>query len=124
MVVALGGNLTGDISICTLPAKTVVRNVYLVVDTQATNGGGTLTGAVGYTAAAYIDYINPSSLMAAAGTVYGGVAGDRGTALTGYDLPNYTGTKTLYMHLISTVNNLNTITTCTGHVVICTELIL
>jgi hypothetical protein len=124
MVVALGGNLTGTISVCTLPANTVVRNMYLYVDTQATNGGGTLTMSVGRVGAGYTDYITAQNLMAAANTVYGGSAGHRGTNLTGYDLPSNTATTTIYAFLTSTVNNLNTITTCTGHIDICTELML
>ena len=31
MVVALGASAAGDITVCTLPAKTVVRNAYVVI---------------------------------------------------------------------------------------------
>lgn len=116
-VVALGATTAGDITVCTLPAKTIVVNAYLVVDTQAA-GTTTLTGAVGRTGATYIDYIVASDLKAAANTVYGDASGERGTNLTGYDLPSYTGTTNVVMHFISTGANLDQVTTCTGTVIL------
>lgn len=115
MVTALGATTAGDITICTLPAKTVVTNAYMVVDTAA-GTVTTLTGAVGRVSATYIDYIVASDLKAAANTVYGDASAERGTNLTGYDLPSYTGTTAVVMHLISTGGNLSTVTTCTGHI--------
>ena len=124
MIVALGAVGSGDISVATLPAKTVVRNIYLVVDTQCTFAAGTLTMAIGRTGATYLDYIAPSNIKATANTVYGAVLGDRGANLTGYDLPSYTGTTTIYAHVIAGAGTLNGVTTCTGHVDIETELVL
>ena len=122
MVTALGANLTGDISVAVIPAKVIVKNVFVVIDTACT-GTATLTVAVGRTGAGYIDYIVASNAKAAANTVYGAVAGDRGTNLTGYDLASWTGTTTIYAHFISTTQTLDATTTCTGHVDIETELL-
>lgn len=109
MVVALGGALTGDVLIATLPAKTVVINAYIVV-TGTAAGVATLTGAVGRTGVAYIDYIVASDMKVAANTVYGDASGERGTNLTGYDMPSFTGTTAVNMHFISTVQNLSSTT--------------
>jgi hypothetical protein len=117
MVTALGANATGDITICTLPAKTVVKNVYIVIKTAAA-GPTTLTVAVGRTTTEYIDYIVASDATAAASTVYGAVVGDRGTNLTGYDLPSFTTTTTVKAHFVATVATLDGTTTSTGSVYI------
>lgn len=119
-VVALGAVTAGDISVCTLPAKTRVKNVYVIIDSQAA-GTTTLTVAVGRTSATYIDYIVASDAKVAVNTIYGDAVGERGTNLTGYDLPSYTATTTVYAHFISTVENLDQATTCTGTVVLETE---
>ena len=117
MVTALGAVTAGDILVGTLPAKTVVTNAYMVVDTAET-ALTSLTGAVGRTGATYIDYIVASSLKAAANTIYGDSSGERGTNLTGYDAPSYTATTGVYLHLISGVENLSTALACTGTVFI------
>jgi hypothetical protein len=115
MVVALGSNLTGTIKVATLPAKTVVRNAYMVEQTQCA-GTTTLTVSVGRTSATYIDYLVAKTFQAAAGTTYGGVSGDRGTNLTGYDLPSYSATTDVFALFTSTVANLSSVTGCTGTV--------
>ncbi len=115
MVVALGASMTGNIAICTLPAKTVVKNCYVVITTAA-GGTATLTVSVGRTSAVYSDYIVAKDAQATANTVYGAVSGDRGTNLTGYDLPSYTGTTVVNAHFISTVANLSAVTTSTGEI--------
>ena len=76
-----------------------------------------LTVSVGRTGAAYIDYIKASSAMAAANTVYGAVVGDRGTNLTGYDLPSWTGTTAVYVQFVCNAN-LSTVLTSTGTIVL------
>ena len=114
MVAALAGT-AGDIAWGTLPAKTVVTNAYVVI-TGAAAGPATVTVAVGRTAAAYIDYIIASDAKSAANTVYGDASGERGTNLTGYDLPSYTGTTVINAHFISTVGDLSTVTGSTGMV--------
>jgi hypothetical protein len=118
-VVALGSNLTGSIVVATLPVDTVVKNAYVMIGTAATNVVS-LTVSVGRTAAAYVDYIKASNAMAAANTVYGAVVGDRGTNLTGYDLPSHTGTTAVYMQFICNAN-LNTVLTSTGTIVLITD---
>lgn len=115
MVVALGGVVAGDIVVCTLPAKTIVHNAYVVIDTPDTSANA-LTIALGRTAAAYIDYIVASDAKAAANTVYGDASGERGTNLTGYDLPSVTGTTAINAHFIKTTTFLSSVLTFTGHV--------
>lgn len=113
MITALGAVTAGDVQVCTLPAKTVVTNCYVVLLT-ADSSANALTGAVGRVSASYIDYIVASDMKAAANTVYGDASGERGTNLTGYDLPSYTATTGVFMHFIKTTTNLNTVTGCTG----------
>ena len=115
-VVGLGANLTGSIVVATLPIDTVVKNAYVFIGTAATNVV-TLTVSVGRTGAAYVDYIKASSAMAAANTVYGAVVGDRGTNLTGYDLPSHTATTAVYVQFICNAN-LSTVLTSTGTIVL------
>ena len=117
MVTALGAVTTGDILVGTLPAGTVVTNAYMVVGTAET-ALTALTGAIGRTGATYLDYIVASNLKAAANTLYGGASGERGTNLTGYDVPSYTATTGVYLHLISNVENLSAAVACTGTVYI------
>jgi hypothetical protein len=115
MVVALGAALVGDISVATLPAKTIVKNAYVII-TGAAVGPATVTVACGRVAAGYIDYIVASDAKAAANTVYGDASGERGTNLTGYDMPSATGTTAVQCHFISTGANLSTVTGSTGSV--------
>ncbi len=115
MIAALGASGAGDITICTIPAQAMVINALMVVKTPDTSANA-LTGAVGRAAATYLDYIKASDLKAAANTIYGAVSGDRGTNLTGYDVPSWTATTAIKMHLIKSATNLNTVTACTGSV--------
>lgn len=97
---ALGAGTAGDVLMATLPAKTVVKNAYVII-TEAGAGPATLTIACGRTGATYIDYIVASDAKAAANTVYGDTSGERGTNLTGYDLPSYTGTTAVNCHFVA-----------------------
>jgi hypothetical protein len=115
MVVALGASLTGDITVCTLPAKTMVRRVIVSTDTAAA-GVATLTVAVGRTAAAYIDYIVASDAKVAA--IYGDATAEAGTNLIGFDIPSWSGTTDVKAHFISTVQNLSAVTNSTGSIYI------
>lgn len=112
MVAALPST-AGDIKAVTLPAGTVVRNAYVAITGQAA-GPATVTVSCGRTGATYTDYIVASDAKAAANTVYGAVSGDRGTNLTGYDLPSYTATTDIYCHFISSGANLSTVTGSSG----------
>lgn len=107
MVVALGAGLSGNISLCTLPAKTRVENCYIVVTSPAV-GPATVTVSVGRTAAAYIDYIVASDAKTAA--TYGDVSGERGTNLVLYDVPSFSATTLVNVQMVSTGANLNTVT--------------
>lgn len=121
-VVALGAATAGDIIAFTLPAKHVVENAYVVITGQGA-GTTTLTVSCGRTGAGYIDYIVASDAQAAANTVYGDASGERGTNLTGYDLPSYTGTTAVTCNFVSTGANLDQVTGSTGRVVVITSLI-
>lgn len=119
MIVALGANLTGDIAICTLPAKTVVTNIWVRRTGQAT-GPTTLTGSIGVVSAAYDDYLDPIDLMAAVGT-NGFDGGGAGRAFDQPSLPSVAGTTVVKMHLIATdvaANTLADVLACAGEVFI------
>lgn len=115
MVAGLGASLTGDLKVCTLPARTIVKNAYIVIDSAA-GGVTTLTVALGRTGASYIDYIVASDAKAAANTVYGDGSAERGTNLTGYDMGSLQTFTDIYLHFVSTGTNLSTVTTSTGTV--------
>lgn len=115
MVVALGGVGAGDITVATLPAKTIVKNAYVVINTPDSSANA-LTVACGRAGATYVDYIAAGDAKAAANTVYGGAAGERGANLTGYDLPSFTATTDVKCHFIKSVTNLSTVTGSTGTV--------
>lgn len=117
MIVALGAALTGDITICTLPAKTVVQRVWSVLTGQAA-GPTTLTMSIGYTAATYVDYLIAASIKQAVNTIIGAVAGDLGTKLVGYDVPSVASTTALKAHFIATVSTLDQTTSSTGQIYI------
>jgi hypothetical protein len=113
MVVACGAVTSCDITVATMDAQNGIENAYLVIDTPETALTG-LTGAIGRTGALFVDYIAASDLKAAANTIYGNTSGERGSNLTGFDLPSMTASTTLTMHFISAVENLNTATGLTG----------
>ncbi len=122
MVSALGGVTTGNVAICTLPAKTVVRNAYLIITGQGA-GVTTLTVSVGRVAAGYTDYLKAGDAKAAANTIYGPATGDRGTGLTGYDLPNIGSTAQVFAQFVSTGANLSAVTGSTGVIYLETEIL-
>src|SRR6185369_2342466 len=101
MITALGASTTGDITVCTLPANVVVKNMYVVIDTPDSSANA-LSIAVGRVSASFIDYIVASDAKAAANTVYGDASAERGTNLTGFDLPSPTGTTAVNCHFVST----------------------
>lgn len=119
-VVALGAVTTGDITMAVLPAKTVVENAYLNVITPD-GSANALTVACGRTSATYIDYIVASDGKTAAR--YGDSSGERGTNLTGYDVPNDAGTTNVVCHFIKTSTNLSTVTGFTARLTLKTALL-
>lgn len=122
MITALGATGSGDVNVAILPAKTVVENVYVVILTPDSSANA-LTVACGRTGALFVDYIVASDAKAVSGTVYGDSGAERGTNLTGFDLPNYAGTTTVTCHFIKTTTNLNTVTGSSGRVIIKTSLV-
>lgn len=122
-VTAFGAVLSGDLKVATLPAKTIVRNAYLVIDSQA-SGTTTLTVSLGRTSTAYIDYTVASNAMVGANTVYGDATTvERGTNLTGWDLPSYTAAVDVYVQFVATdaSKKLADVLGCTGQVYLLTE---
>lgn len=120
-VAALAGT-SGELTMLTLPAKCQVLDALVVIDGQGA-GVTTLTVSAGYTATAYIDYIVASNAKAAANTVYGDASAERGTKLTGYDLPSYTATTAIKLQFISTVQNLSATTGSAGRLIlVCRQL--
>ncbi len=118
LITALGAVNAGDVTVCTLPNATVVKNVYVTITTPDTSANA-LTIAVGRTGASYIDYIVASDAKAAANTVYGDVVGERGTNLTGYDLHSVSGTSAaVKAHFIKTTTTLDTVVGSTGSIYI------
>lgn len=122
MVAALGAVTAGDIAVCTLRAKEVVTNAYVVINSPD-GSANALTVALGTVSAGYIDLIVAKDAKAAANTVYGSATADRGTNLTGYFLSSYTATTVVNAHFVKTTTNLSTVTGSTGSVFIETMLL-
>ncbi len=125
-VVALGAALTGDITVATLPAKTQMLDAAVVI-TGTGAGTTTLTvscgDAIGGTP--FINYVVASDAKAAANTVYGDAAAERGTSIDTefYYLPSYTATTLVTCHFIATGANLDQVTGSTGRVILTTRLL-
>lgn len=124
MVAALGAATTGNITVCTLPAKTVVRKATIVITGQA----GTLTGltvSLGRVATAYIDYIVASNAKATANTVYGDTIAEVGTGLSAIlgDLPSLSGTTAVNLQFISAVEDLSNVTGSAGDIYLETQIL-
>jgi hypothetical protein len=114
-VAALGAVTSGDITICTLPAKAIVHEAFIVVDTQGTFGD-TLTISFGSAGAGYDQLVVASDAKAADNTIYG--AAQDGSE-TGTDLDNagswysigklysYTTTQALKAHVNGNLTNLS-----------------
>lgn len=112
---AFGAVLTGNLTLGSFPALCVLKNCYIWIITPGA-GTTTLTFSIGRTGATYVDYLAVCNAMAAANTIYGKVAGERGANLTGYDLPNAAAATTVTLQAIATGSNLNTLTAGSWHV--------
>lgn len=129
-VTALGAATSGNVAVVTLPAKTRVLRV-LVVITGAAAGPTTLTVSVGRTSSAFEDYIVDSNAKAAANTVYGDADAEIGASLysTGGDdhriddLTSWTGTTLVNAQFTSSGGNLDTVTGSTGNVYMLLEVL-
>lgn len=124
MLVALGASLTGDVNVAVLPAKTQINNAYVVIDSPGTDAN-TLTVSCGDTGAGANNYILAADAKAAANTLYGDAAAERGTAIDVefYYVPSYTATTTISCRFTKTVANLSTQTGSTGRVILTTTLL-
>lgn len=102
LVQTLGAVTSGEFTVATLPAKTIVKNVFIVLG-QRDNSGATLTVSLGRSGASYNDYVVASDATtgAAASSIYGNASAERGTNNTGYDLPSYTGTTAVKIQFVT-----------------------
>jgi len=118
-ITGLGASPTGDIAICTLPARTRVVWAGFEV-TGAATFADTLVGGIGVTGANYDDFVVDSDLKSTA--FYGDTAAERGTSLDDYSF-YFTGTSTptVYMHVDGNLTNLSGVTGSTGTIWIVTE---
>lgn len=117
IVVGGTGGTSYNLPIGTLPAKSRVVATYLTVETQATFAAGTLTGSVGVAGTAYADWIVASDLKAAAATVYGDAAAERGA--TNIDGQLYYATaKSIYLQVLAGAGDLANVTASTGTVTV------
>lgn len=121
-VTGLGAVADGTLVAATLPAKTYVRNAYLIIrtpDDTGESGLSTLTASLGRTGAAYEDIIAAASVTdVGANTIYGNVSGERGANLTGYDFSSFTATTSVVLRFVATGGTLNAVATNSGTVVI------
>lgn len=122
MVIAAAGT-ANKINICTLPAKTIVYNCYVVIDTAATQAA-TLTVQVGPSTGT-TGFVLAADAKAAANTVYGDAVGEVGANL--YDttekafipyLPSYTTTTLIQAQYTIGAGTLADVLTSTGTVFI------
>lgn len=116
-VVALGAVGTGEIPVCTLPAKAAVKRALVVIGTAATQAA-TLTVSVGTAATAYINYVVASNAKAAANTIYGDAAAEQGTSLAAdvLHIPSWTSTTVVNAQFIIGSGTLADVTASTGAV--------
>lgn len=130
MITALGATTSGDITVCTLAAKTRVMQAYVVITGQGVLAGATLTGQVG-TDATYSDYLAAGDLKAAANVVYGDANAECGASLPGGGLyvghmPSYTATTAVKMRVTTDGAGgatLSGVTGSTGYVYLLTEVL-
>ena len=119
------GAKTGDVTLCTLPAKTKVTGIYADTTAAYTGGGeSAATLKVGLTAGA-AEVLAVHDVFA--GAVTKGLAdADLGTSMVrsaqiqGGMLPSWTATTTLVARLTTTTNNTSTLTTGSTTFYVCT----
>lgn len=116
LVAGLSGT-ANTLTVCTLPAKSIVKRAWVNVLTAA--GGVTaLTVSLGRTATDYIDYIVASNAKAQA--LYGDGSAENGTGLADLfgDLPSMTTTTAVNLRFDANAENLSAVTTSTGEVIL------
>ena len=114
-IVALGAVLNGTMKFTTLPARTLVKRVWMNIVGQGA-GVATLTASFGRTSANYIDYMTAQDAKAAAGTSYYLTAVLGGNMPAQGDVPSLSSTTDLYVRWVSTGSNLNTVTGSAGEI--------
>ena len=97
----------------TLPAKSQLISAYITVDTQATFAAGTLKAGLGVVGTTYVDWVVSSDIKAAAATIYGDAAAERGTDAA---IKFYTTAKPIYVQFIAGAGDLVDVTGSTGTV--------
>lgn len=128
MVTALGAVTSGDVTVCTLPAKCRVLSATIVINTAGTNmGGATLTAQLG-TDATFSNYLNAGSALAAANTVYGDADAELAAAMLTKcaHLPSWTATTAVKVRFVTDGaggKTLADVLTSTGTVYLCTEIL-
>lgn len=115
-VAGLSGT-TGSLTVCTLPAKTIVNKATIVITGQAASVT-TLTVSLGRVGAAYIDYLVANSAKVAANTVYGDGIAEVGAGLSAIlgDLPSLTTTTNVLLQFVSSIENLSVVTASSGEI--------
>lgn len=110
-ITAGAGGTTLDATVGTLPAKSQPLSAYVIVDGQATFAAGTLKAGLGVAGATYVDWIVSSDIKAAAGTVYGDAAAERGTDMA---IKFYTTAQTVKSQFIAGAGDLANVTGSSG----------
>lgn len=110
-IVAGAGGLTLDATVGTIPAKSQPLSAYVIVDGQATFAAGTLKAGLGVAGTTYVDWIVSSDIKAAAGTVYGDAAAERGTDMA---IKFYTTAQTVKSQFIAGAGDLANVTGSSG----------
>lgn len=108
-VTDLGAVTSGTLVAATLPAKTVVTNVFLRRGSRETSLAA-LTVSCGRTGASYVDYIaaqDATLALSDATTLYGNAAAERGTNNTGYDLISWSSTTPVLIRFDGGAENLS-----------------
>lgn len=111
-VVAAGtGGTSALLTIGSLPANSQLLSCYISIGTQATFAAGTLTVGMGRTNPTYVDFIVASDAKAAAATLYGNAAAERGTDAAIQLVTAATPVKLIFT---AGAGDLANVTTCTG----------
>lgn len=122
MVVAAAGT-SDKVDVCTLPAKTIVKQCYVVIGTAA-DQAATLTVQVGPSDDTD-GYIVASDAKAAANTVYGDALAELGDDLFStnhlFPLKSYTGTTLIQAQFVIGAGTLADVTSSTGHIFLTTQ---
>lgn len=116
MVAGLSGT-ANTLTVCTIPAKSIVKRAWVRVLTAA-GGVSTLTVSLGRVTTDFIDYIVASNAKAQA--IYGDASTENGTGLVDLfgDLPSMTAATDIKLRFNADAENLSAVTTSTGEVIL------